>query len=562
MLGGRLLDPGTTDPDERRLLNVVEEMSIASGTPVPPVYLLPDDSVNAFAAGFSPSDAIIGVTRGCMQLLSRDELQGVIAHEFSHILNGDMRLNIRLIGVLHGILMISLVGYFIFRSVALAGRGSRRRDGKGGGGVLAILLLGVLLMVIGYVGVFFGRLIKSAVSRQREFLADASSVQFTRNPDGIAGALRKIGGLSSGSRISSPHAESASHMFFENALGAPFLGLLATHPPLAVRIKRIDPTFDGTFPKVERPDTGRAALKDEYPGASAVAGVAAPAPSSGPVEVAPEAVMACVGTVGVGQLEYARSLRESLPEALMRAAREPYGARAVIYGLLLDRDEAAVRTRQLQRLSVKADRAVYSLTVELLAAFAGLSVQHRLPLADMAMPALQQLSNSQYAAFRQNVRYLAEADEQISLFEYTLQRTLLGHLDAAFGRTRKVPPQLYSLKPLRRECAVLLSTLAYLGTENDEEAGRAFAQAAEKLLLPSGAVRFLPADACGLAAVDAALTRLSTLAPLQKRSVLDACTTCVLADREVTADEAELLRAVADTLGCPMPPLGPTVRLS
>ncbi len=245
-IGGRRVDPNTGDADERKLINVIEEMAIASGIPVPEVYVMDEEpGINAFAAGKTFSDAAIGVSRGAMKLLNRDELQGVIAHEFSHILNGDMKLNLRLIGVLHGILVLAIIGRVILRSAAYSGRSSR--DDRGAGAIFMILGLG--LLVIGYIGVFFGHLIKSAVSRQREFLADASAVQFTRNPDGIGGALKKIGGLSYGSQLLSAHAEEVSHMTFGNSLPSGFMQSLATHPPLADRIKAIDGNWDGKFIK-------------------------------------------------------------------------------------------------------------------------------------------------------------------------------------------------------------------------------------------------------------------------------------------------------------------------
>ncbi len=217
-LGGRLVDPGTTDLAERRLLNVVEEMALASGTPVPSVFVLDQEqSINAFAAGFGPGDAVVSVSRGCLEYLSRDELQGVIAHEFSHILNGDMRFNLRLIGLLHGILLLALIGQILMRMTGRSNYSYRSSQGDGDrrdSSALVFFLLGLALLVIGFVGVFFGRLIKCAISRQREFLADASAVQFTRNPDGIGGALKKIGGLAEGSRIENPNAEEACHLFF------------------------------------------------------------------------------------------------------------------------------------------------------------------------------------------------------------------------------------------------------------------------------------------------------------------------------------------------------------
>ena len=243
MLGGRAVDPQTTDPAERRLLNVVEEMALASGIPVPPVFIMDHErSINAFAAGYRPGDAVVAVSAGCLRYLNREELQGVMGHEFSHILNGDMRLNLRLIGVVYGILVLAIVGYYLMRSAAYGGRK----------GSAYAFLIGLVLLVLGYLGVFLGNLIKAAVNRQREFLADASSVQFTRYPAGIAGALKKIGGLADGSRIREAHAHEVSHMFFGDAFAGSFFNLLATHPPLAARIRALEPGFDGSFPAFGR----------------------------------------------------------------------------------------------------------------------------------------------------------------------------------------------------------------------------------------------------------------------------------------------------------------------
>src|SRR5665213_146131 len=240
MMGARLVSANSTDPDERKLLNVVEEMAIASGVPVPQVYVMDDeDGINAFAAGHKPGDATVTVTRGCMKLLSRDELQGVIGHEFSHILNGDMRLNLRLMGTIFGILCLAIIGRILLQTARGGGRGRGQNP---------LPILGLALLIIGALGVFFGRLIQAAVSRQREFLADASSVQFTRNPAGLSGALQKIGGY--GSRMESPHASDASHLFFANGLAEAFMGALATHPPLDARIKAIDPNWDGKFQRL------------------------------------------------------------------------------------------------------------------------------------------------------------------------------------------------------------------------------------------------------------------------------------------------------------------------
>ena len=276
MLGGRAVNPQTTDLAERRLLNVVEEMALASGVPVPPVYVLDrEPGINAFAAGHQPGNAVVAVSAGCLRCLTREELQGVMGHEFSHILNGDMRLNLRLIGAVNGILVLAIVGYYILRSAGEV----RSSDSKSAGGAAGIALLGVVLLILGYIGVFFGNLIKSAISRQREFLADFSSVQFTRNPAGISGALKKIGGLGAGSRIRDSHAHEISHMFFGDAFAGSFFNLFATHPPLVTRIKAIEPDFDGRFPEVA-PLAVMAAAVEETPsaGVAALATAAAIAP--------------------------------------------------------------------------------------------------------------------------------------------------------------------------------------------------------------------------------------------------------------------------------------------
>ncbi|MDA1307776.1 MAG: M48 family metallopeptidase, partial [Acidobacteria bacterium] len=346
-LGGRLLTSGANDPIEQRLLNVVEEMAIASGTPTPPVYMLDhEDGINAFAAGFSPNDAVIGVTKGTATRLTRDELQGVIAHEFSHILNGDMRLNLRLMGLLHGILIIGMLGYYVLRISFYSGGGRRSKDGNSG---VPIMAIGAGLAVIGFAGTFFGNLIKAAVSRQREYLADASAVQFTRQPDGIAGALKKIGGFAKGSSIQHPNAPEASHMFFGRATSG-FSAMFATHPSLDDRIRRIDPSWDGTFPEnVARTDATLDAVAAS--GASGFAGEASTASAAAPTKVSASvlnpAVSEAVGSIGQpgpAHLAYAAAILRDMPDVLLSSAREPYGARAVIYTLLLD-SRPAMRER-------------------------------------------------------------------------------------------------------------------------------------------------------------------------------------------------------------------------
>ena len=544
-LGGRRLNPDTSVPAERQLLNIVEEMAIASGTPAPPVYLLAEeDGINAFAAGFTINDAVIGVTRGAIERLPRDELQGVIAHEFSHILNGDMRLNIRLIGLLNGILIIGILGYFMFRISAFSGHRRSSRDSS----PLPLLALGAGLMVVGFVGTLFGNLIKAGVSRQREFLADASAVQFTRQPAGIAGALKRIGGFLSGSTVKSPNAPEASHMFFGRATSG-FSGLFATHPPLAERIRKLEPSWNGEFAK-EAPRADRAVAPH-----LAAAGVAGLAGAEAVDRSAAESVTSAVDHIGqpsTAHLHYAARLVEGLPSAIVGAAREPYGARALVYALLIDRQVEA-REVQIAHLSRAADPGVYKETLKLLPRVESLDARVRLPLVDIALPALRALTDAQCQQFKQNVAELVEADQTIDLFEWALQRILLHDLEAQRFNVTPGRVRYRKLHRLQPHYELLLSTLAHTGHRDEAAAEEAFRQAARHVELPRP--RFRRGEECGLEAVEAALTVLEEAAPRVKRQVLRAAAACIAADRKITIAEAELLRAMSASLGCPMPPL-------
>lgn len=544
-LGGRLVDGSTSDPVERRLLNVVEEMAIASGTSTPPVYIMDGEAgINAFAAGFAPQDAVIGVTRGAATTLDRDELQGVIAHEFSHILNGDMRLNIRLMGMLHGIFLIGMIGYFILRVSFYSGAGGgRSRDSKG---ALPILALGAGLAVVGFAGTFFGNLIKAAVSRQREFLADSSAVQFTRHPGGIAGALKKIGGFVTGSKVENPNAPQASHMFFGRATSG-FSAMFSTHPPLGERIRRIDPSWDGEFP--ESPEAGDGASgMTSPPGAAGFAGAEAGASTSPDISNA----VSQVGQPTPAHVAYAAELIERLPEPVVAAAHEPYGARAVVYALLLDRDPGP-RRLQLAHLEAAADDGVYEETLRLAPLVERLDPGMRLPVLEIALPALRALTLRQVDRFQENVVALVEADEVIDLFEWSLERILLRDMQASFGRSGPTRVRHRSARAVESSLAVLLSVLAYVGNRERHAAEGAFGEGWKVLSLPER--RLLPHEECGFTALDAALVELDRAAPQVKKRALEAAVACITADRQVTAEEGELLRAVSAWISCPMPPI-------
>ena len=541
MLNAELVVHGSGDFRKQRLLNVVEEMAIASGTPVPPVYLLDEEGINAFAAGYQPGDAIIGVTRGAVEKLGREQLQGVIAHEFSHILNGDMKLNIRLIGLLHGILLIGMIGYYILRSM------SHGRRSKGSGG---IAVLGLGLVVIGYAGTFFGNLIKAAVSRQREFLADASAVQFTRNPDGIAGALKRIGGDAAGSIIENPSGVQISHALFSQGIKTWLGSLYATHPPLEKRIFAIQPDWSGEFDYAPPADTSEASAAGtdgprmaDRP-AVTMAAVAA-AMTSG-------AIVDQVGQPTLSHLQYARALVNELPAAFAAAVNDPYGARAVIYFLLLA-SNGEVHGQQLAHLQSAADAGVYEETRKLARVGLELKQEYRLPLLDIALASLRQLSPGQYELFRKNLNTLIEIDRKVSLFEWAVRKIVFHNLDPVFRKKPGTTPQNLTLSRARHACAVLLSVLVYSGKQQGVSNEEVFRQA--RGLLDVMDISLLPEKEINLAGLDASLDRLARLKPLEKPRVLKACARCIIADRQITANEVEMYRAVAAILDCPVPPL-------
>jgi Zn-dependent protease with chaperone function len=538
MMQGRLIVQGGSDLDEQRILNVVEEMAIASGTPVPPVYLLEEEGINAFAAGYSPADAVIGITRGAIQSLSRDELQGVIAHEFSHILHGDMRLNIRLIGILYGIMVLGMMGYYLLRSSALS-----RRSKNGGN----IAVVGIGLMVIGFAGTFFGNLIKAAVSRQREFLADASAVQYTRNPDGIADALKRIGGSKAGSVLENPGAAEISHALFGNGVRFSINSLFATHPPLEKRISAIQPNWDGSFDikeKVEQPEpTKDASAKGTAKGA--LSGLTALAMT--------DALISQAGIPQEANLTRAKQLLATIPSALLKAAHNPFSARALIYLLLLDDDETLAR-QQLETMQERADPAVYDALLKLFEAHLEVSQELRLPLVNLALPTLRQLSAEQYAVFRENLTLLVLSDGRTSLWEWVLQRVVLHQLDAVFLPNNRFHHQAHhSLKHLAPECAIVLGFVVRAGHQEGLTDQEVFAKAMAQLELPEAPMP--DKEAFSIDSINNALEALQGLRPLKKPAFLKACAVAIAADGVAHALELELFRAIAATLDCPLPPI-------
>ena len=544
MLGGRRIPPMTTNPAERRLYNIVEEMSLASGVPIPAVYVMDNEhGINAFAAGLSTNEAVVSVNRGTMELLTRDELQGVIAHEFSHILNGDMRMNLRLIGILFGLNLLVILGYYGMRISSHLTGGQRRSDGKDNGAAIAIvvLLFSIGIMIIGAIGMFFSAIIKAAISRQREYLADASAVQFTRNPDGIAGALKKIGCPNVGSNVSNEHAAEASHLFFGNVSSLfSFGNIFATHPDLTTRIRRIDPRFDGKFPARIEPinflEERSAARKEPGTERSAV-----PGPLLGLLDK--------LGEPTASQVVVAAALLESLPPDVADGAREPLSAKAMVYAILLDAD-GAIRQKQFSAIAEKEPGSVVALTQRTFQRIQGVSESARIPLLQRVTATLKLLSAAQYKQFSAVVDALVAADDKMSLFEYTLKAVLLRDLDIYFGLAKPLTVQHTTLHSVRQPIAAVLSYLAYAGHDNTADMQSAYVAAMKTLGLSDP---MLPNADCTVPLFDQSLRIMAQTAPALKKQLFSAIMTCIEHDGKITVTEGELVRAIAAMLAVPMP---------
>jgi len=544
MLGGRLVPQSTNDLQQRQLINVVEEMSIAAGMPIPKVYMLDEYSINAFAAGQSPATAVIGVTRGAVAQLSREELQGVIAHEFSHIFNGDMRLNIRLIGVLHGILLVGIIGYFILRSLRFAGRS---RSKKGGGGLVAIVALGAGLMVIGYAGTFFGQWIKAVVSRQREYLADASAVQFTRNKDSIAGALKKIGGSGPGSFIESPAAPQYSHAYFANGISSFWQSLFATHPPLEKRIKVIDPGWDGKF---VRPQPKAQPAAEQVSAAASSRAAAEMAVKTAILSAAGTAINQ-IGTLDEANIEQVRELILAMPESLREAAQSAFSARAVIYAILINHQSDQKQVWSL--LEQHADQSMPPLTAQLLSEIQNLNEKFKLPLLELCISALRELSTNQFIQFERAINKIIIADKKIDLNEWIIRRLVLQQLSEHFGLRKPAKAKYASLGAVKSAAETLMSLIAYVEHEDDNMAAQAFDRGKKEI--GATALNIIAKQDFSLNALNQSLDKLMQLKPLMKPRILKACVAIILSDGKTTIKGIELVRTISICLDCPMPPM-------
>ncbi len=547
-MGGTRVLPQTLDPAERRCLNIVDEMALAAGMPVPPVYVMNGErGINAFAAGTTPADAVIGVTRGTIEHLKRHELQGVIAHEFSHILNGDMRLNLRLAALLKGITFIGDVGHILLRSSRHHRTGNDRDRSTGGP---ALPLLGLGLWITGWLGGIAAGFIKAAISRQKEYLADACAVQYTRDNRGIADALKVIGGYIPGSLVHAARADEMSHIFF-GQIRHQLWQLFATHPPLPRRIQRLDPQWDGQYierrvehypehprrPGAAEVGVGRAALVTAALAAAELARENTAGESAPDADFGPEP----------NPLAEAMASRRNLPPAFVRFSHEPLGATALVMAVLLS-PHAAVREKQYALLRDSGIQGLEDLAHTLHEGVAQLEPGLRLPLLELCLPALKSQSTGQYRRFKRTLLGLIRADRRTDLLEWCLYQLLRHYLDPEFIQVKPATPRHRSLDKVRYPLRVVLSMLAHHGSG---ETVTTFRLAADELGYP--ALQLLAAQDCSLEAFARSVQQLADCYPLLKPRILKAMSSAASADGRLSPVERELLASIAAVMDCPLP---------
>jgi len=534
-LGGVLVEADARDPLRRRLYNVVEEIALASGIPVPEVYVLEQESgINAFAAGFSPADAAVAVTRGALDKLNRAELQGVIAHEFSHIFNGDMRLNIRLMGALFGILMLSIIGRRVLRGSYYMGRSKNSNGG-------AIVLVAIAVMLVGYIGLFFGRWIKAAVSRQREYLADASAVQFTRDPDGIAGALKKIAVYSDASYLNA-ETEEVSHMLFGN--GTP-MSMFSTHPPLNQRIQRIDKTFKPE----DLADLARRIQREEQADAERAARMAEKTKPAGGV-FNPGNLVEQIGNPDFSRVLMAAALTASIPEEINQAAHSDQWATEVLFYCLMD-PEDDIREQQLLFIAQNMGGDSEARVRALMGAAPVLAREQRLPLLEIAIPELKRRPPDYIAKVLATVKLLNTADGETDVFEYLMAKIIAQHLWESTNPQKVRLSGKASLTGVTDRALAVVAVLAARGNDSKEAVEKAFRAGSNSL--GAGAAVMMPATEDWIGVMDKSLPELDRLRPADKEKLVRALIATVMSDNRVAVAEMELLRVICLVIHVPLP---------
>ena len=533
-LGARPAASNTENPQERRAQNIVQEIALAANMPVPPLYILDEEpGINAFAAGISPGDAVVAITQGAMDHLTRDELQGVIGHEFSHILNGDMRLSIRLMAMLRGITFIGDLGAIFSRS-AISHR-SRRRSNNSNNNTMGLLLIGLMLYLVGLLGGLMAGLIKSAISQQKEYLADASSVQFTRNPNGISDALKVIGGYTPGTLVHSARAEEMSHLFFGQVKHRLWL-MFATHPPLEERIRRVDPQWDGAF--ITRP-TNRPASESADDTETGIAQAQRSLAAALPLALEATGVNDTPTSSEATEAQYPYALAAEVIED----AREPLGAMSLLLALLWHEASPKNQRAAVREANIKG---LETLVVHRGSELQNLEPELRLPLIELCLPTLKTLSAPQYKTFKGLLINFVKADGKIELFEWCLYQLVRHYLDPHFVK-RSSRPQHAELKSVSESLAIALGTLALLGHGDTETS---FQSGVHVLELPLT----LPANnALGVQQFGKAIEQLANCYPLLKVTILKALASVAEQDGHISPRELTLIKAIGAVMDCPLP---------
>ncbi len=554
-MGGVMVTPDTKDPLRRRLYNVVEEIALASGTPVPEVFVMENEpGINAFAAGYSPADAAIAVTQGTLEKLNRSELQGVIAHEFSHVFNGDMRINIRMMGIIFGIMVLAILGRkFLYSSRY---RMSSSRDNNGS----VIVVIGLALTTIGYIGLFFARWMKSALSRQREYLADASAVQFTRDPDGIAGALKKIAAYNHSSYLKSD-SEEVSHMLF----GSGYRSLMfATHPPLSTRISRIEKHFDeGEIEKLAKKlkaQEQRRHIQAELAEKEQANKINAKN-KAGMFDI--NSMIENIGSPEIERILAAALFAEDIPQELSDAAHSLEWAPEVLLYCLLDDDPSLREKQQLIVVQQMGDISERKLT-HLINANKPVVAEQRLPLLEISFPTLKRRPIADIERILKTIDLMVIVDNRVDAFEYLLSRMIRNYLREAKNPSRSRLHGRKKLQDCAQELSLVVSIIASHGQQTGDASDLQHAQKAFRAGMASVDINHtnLTFSDDWQKQLDKALVILDQLKPQEKSKVIQALSITVLDDEKVVTAEHEMLRAICSLIHVPLPILKSAERVN
>jgi Zn-dependent protease with chaperone function/uncharacterized tellurite resistance protein B-like protein len=545
------------EKQERVLINVVEEMSIASGMPIPKLFIMKQEQgINAFVAGLDTSQVTLVVTQGLLDNLNRQELQGVIAHEYSHVFHGDMRINVRLIGILAGILVIGQLGGLLLRSGGYRhafGRSSNNKSSNNAGG---IIFIGVGLFAIGYIGLFFGRMIKAAISRQREFLADASAVQYTRDKEGIASALNKISMHQNHSLLSSAKAEEMSHMCFGESVKQSFSSLLATHPPISERIKAVNPGFSmrqkyqnnstkqaNNESRDHNQNSSYSNLDDAIVGSHFIQSSSENLPKtiSDPIDSA--RIISSIGDVSPQQVLLAKALVNSIPKQLLSIAHgesDQTESYSLVIALLKISQNNTIASDKTNRYAM-SHNAFQELTNQL----AQLNFQQQHCLLDMSLARIEQLSSADNKAFVADLARMVAGDHQISQTEFMIYASAVKR--ALPAKNKKI---IHRFKLVGNEVRLFFNLLFQ---QSHLEFNAKQSQFDRQMKLFGIETSKLKEFTLNISILSQALNNIAQLNPMLKKDFIQACIDVVKNDDEISQTEYELLRILGAYLDSPFP---------